>query len=180
MTDEFLRETCDACGLTAGAHCGGPGYNEACKKHIPYNYCPGHQGRMDWNEGPGTIFVPSGRFADVPYGMPANKFSKMGAFITAEIATNKAIASAAKLAAAFETAGAGVAQFAASAALLSALLGPHFSPGQLYFTRKRTLRERWIEPILHPITVPFEPWVKTKTERAFTFHSISFSVKDKQ
>ena len=25
-----------------------------------------------------------------------------------------------------------------------------------------TLRERWIEPLLHGATVPFEPWVKTK------------------
>jgi hypothetical protein len=24
----------------------------------------------------------------------------------------------------------------------------------------RTFRERWIEPLLHPVTVPFEPWVK--------------------
>ena len=26
----------------------------------------------------------------------------------------------------------------------------------------RSFRERWIEPILHGITIPFEPWVKTK------------------
>ena len=25
-----------------------------------------------------------------------------------------------------------------------------------------TLRERWIEPLLHGATMPFEPWVKTK------------------
>ena len=28
---------------------------------------------------------------------------------------------------------------------------------------KKSFRERWIEPIKHPVTVPFEPWVKTKT-----------------
>lgn len=26
----------------------------------------------------------------------------------------------------------------------------------------RTFEERWINPILHPVTVPFEPWIKTK------------------
>lgn len=25
----------------------------------------------------------------------------------------------------------------------------------------RTLWDRWAEPLLHPVTVPFEPWVKT-------------------
>ena len=29
----------------------------------------------------------------------------------------------------------------------------------------RTFRERWVEPLLHGITVPFEPWVKTRTEQ---------------
>lgn len=28
---------------------------------------------------------------------------------------------------------------------------------------KKSLQERWITPLLHPVTVPFEPWVKTKT-----------------
>ena len=27
---------------------------------------------------------------------------------------------------------------------------------------KRSFRERWIEPLLHPVTLPFEPYVKTK------------------
>ena len=26
----------------------------------------------------------------------------------------------------------------------------------------RSFRERWIEPILHGVTIPFEPWVRTK------------------
>lgn len=29
---------------------------------------------------------------------------------------------------------------------------------------KLTDRQRWIEPLLHPATVPFEPWVKTRIE----------------
>lgn len=31
-----------------------------------------------------------------------------------------------------------------------------------FTTVNRTFRERWVLPILHPATVPFEPWVKTK------------------
>lgn len=29
----------------------------------------------------------------------------------------------------------------------------------------RTFFHRWIEPLLHPATIPFEPWRKTKRER---------------
>lgn len=29
---------------------------------------------------------------------------------------------------------------------------------------KRSFYKRWIEPIKHPVTIPFEPWVKEKTE----------------
>jgi hypothetical protein len=29
-------------------------------------------------------------------------------------------------------------------------------------TVQRTFQERWIDPILHPITIPFEPWIKTE------------------
>ena len=28
----------------------------------------------------------------------------------------------------------------------------------------RTFEERWVRPVLHPATVPFEPWVKTRLE----------------
>jgi hypothetical protein len=27
----------------------------------------------------------------------------------------------------------------------------------------RSFDERWIEPLLHPVTVPFEPWVREKS-----------------
>lgn len=29
---------------------------------------------------------------------------------------------------------------------------------------ERTFRERWIEPLLHPATVPFEPWRRDRAE----------------
>lgn len=27
---------------------------------------------------------------------------------------------------------------------------------------EKTFRERWVEPVLHPVVEPFQPWVKTK------------------
>lgn len=30
-------------------------------------------------------------------------------------------------------------------------------------TRKFTFKERWINPLLHPVTLPFEPWCKEQT-----------------
>lgn len=45
-----LREICGRCGFTNGSHHGGTG-------RYPFNCCPGHEGRMDWNKGPGTIFL---------------------------------------------------------------------------------------------------------------------------
>jgi len=61
---EYLREVCANCGLTMGAHHGGT-------SPWPYNYCPGHEGRMDWENGPGTIFSPSGEYRDREIGRPA-------------------------------------------------------------------------------------------------------------
>ena len=57
-----LREICANCGCTYGAHCASEYYSEMHKKLIPHNCCPGHEGRMDWNEGPGTAFESSGEF----------------------------------------------------------------------------------------------------------------------
>lgn len=45
----YLGEICKNCGLTRGSHHGGT-------HPYPYNYCPGHEGRMDWDKGPGTCF----------------------------------------------------------------------------------------------------------------------------
>jgi len=63
MADE-LNETCGNCGLSLGSHHGG-------STPWPYNYCPGHEGRMDWPEGPGTIFSPTGTFKEIVYNTPA-------------------------------------------------------------------------------------------------------------
>ena len=68
MDNKFLREICKNCGLTFGAHCGGAYYSDFYKKEIPSDCCPGHEGRMDWDEGPGTIFDPSGEFKGVAHG----------------------------------------------------------------------------------------------------------------
>ncbi|GAG27640.1 unnamed protein product [marine sediment metagenome] len=47
------KELCKHCGCTFGSHHGGT-------QPWPYNYCPGNEGRMDWDKGPGTIFKSSG------------------------------------------------------------------------------------------------------------------------
>jgi len=31
-------------------------YSDFYEMQIPDNYCPGHEGRMDWGKGPGTMF----------------------------------------------------------------------------------------------------------------------------
>ena len=51
MTEDYMKEICANCGLTYGSHHGGT-------SPWPRNYCPGHEGRMDWENGPGTIFKP--------------------------------------------------------------------------------------------------------------------------
>ena len=50
--DNYLDEICKHCGCTFGAH-------HAGRSPWPYNYCPGHEGRMDWEKGPGTTFKSS-------------------------------------------------------------------------------------------------------------------------
>ena len=52
-----MKEICKKCGCTFGSHHGG-------SSPWPYNYCPGHEGRMDWEKGPGTVFVSSETFKD--------------------------------------------------------------------------------------------------------------------
>lgn len=37
---------------------------------------------------------------------------------------------------------------------------PEFTDAQK--TVSIPFRKRWIEPILHPVTLPFEPWIKTE------------------
>jgi len=71
MNEEFLKEVCANCGLTFDAHCCASYYSEFYKLFIPRNYCPGHQGRMDWDKGPGTIFASSGLFKTIEHGTSA-------------------------------------------------------------------------------------------------------------
>jgi len=61
---EFLNELCANCGFRYGSHNGRDDYSEVYKMHVPLNYCPGHEGRMDWNEGPGTVFKPTGKYKE--------------------------------------------------------------------------------------------------------------------
>jgi hypothetical protein len=68
---KWLDEICKNCGLTRGAHCGGGYHSEQYKMFIPQDYCPGHQGRMDWNKGGGTTFESTGVFDVVEYGIAA-------------------------------------------------------------------------------------------------------------
>jgi len=53
--DDWLKEICANCGLTRGDH-------HAGSSPWPHDYCPGNRGRMDWENGPGTVFSPTGRF----------------------------------------------------------------------------------------------------------------------
>lgn len=65
MKNEYekeLSEICLNCNCTKGSHCGGSYYSEHYKMFIPRNYCPRHEGRMDWDQGPGTTFEPSGKY----------------------------------------------------------------------------------------------------------------------
>ena len=59
-----MNEICANCGLLYGSHHGGT-------SPWPYNYCPGHEGQMDWENGPGTIFKPSGQYRDRDYDRAA-------------------------------------------------------------------------------------------------------------
>ena len=52
-----MKEICGNCGCTYGSHHGG-------SNPYPYNYCPGHEGRMDWENGKGTCFKPTGTYKE--------------------------------------------------------------------------------------------------------------------
>ena len=53
--EDYLEEICARCGCTYGSH-----HSEASP--WPKGYCPGREGRMDWENGPGTVFKPTGRY----------------------------------------------------------------------------------------------------------------------
>ncbi len=50
------KRICKNCGNTYESHNGCSYYSEFYKKYIPKDYCPGNEGRMDWDKGPGTTF----------------------------------------------------------------------------------------------------------------------------
>jgi len=60
-----LNEICGRCGLTFGSHHAGRAPN------YTYNQCPGHEGQMDWNESPGTVFKHTGKYKLVQKGQEA-------------------------------------------------------------------------------------------------------------
>jgi len=65
---DHLEEECANCGLTFGSHYAGT-------ESWPKSYCPGHEGKMDWEEGPGTTFKPTGaRKKTKIYGQTAKNY----------------------------------------------------------------------------------------------------------
>jgi hypothetical protein len=53
-----LKTRCKNCGHTLGSHCDSGYFSTYYNMYVPLNYCPGHEGRMDWDNGPGTTFFP--------------------------------------------------------------------------------------------------------------------------
>ena len=51
-----LNEVCANCGFKLGSHSAGSYVSSYYDMFVPYNCCPGHEGRMDWDKGPGTVF----------------------------------------------------------------------------------------------------------------------------
>jgi hypothetical protein len=66
-----MKRICKNCGLTYGSHLATTYFSMAYNREFPYNWCPGHEGRMDWGKGPGTTFEPSGNLGVVEYNTPA-------------------------------------------------------------------------------------------------------------
>jgi hypothetical protein len=70
---DHLTEICESCGLTKGSHSAGDYFSDHYQMKVPYNYCPGHEGRMDWDKGPGSIFKGTGVFAEPEFDKPASR-----------------------------------------------------------------------------------------------------------
>ena len=64
LSTNRLDEICANCGCTFGSHCGVDYYSKEHQMQIPANYCPGHEGGMDWDKGPGTTFAPTGEYKE--------------------------------------------------------------------------------------------------------------------
>ena len=54
--EEKLAVVCVNCGCRKGSHLGGAYHSDFYQRSFPKDYCPGNEGRMDWDKGPGTIF----------------------------------------------------------------------------------------------------------------------------
>ena len=61
---KFLDEICGSCGCILGSHCGSSYHSEHYGMFVPKNCCPGTEGRMDWDKGPGTVFKPTGTYKE--------------------------------------------------------------------------------------------------------------------
>ena len=61
LTDRFT-EVCGNCGFLFGSHSGSNYYSDIYEMFVPINYCPGHEYKMDWDKGPGTIFKSTGKY----------------------------------------------------------------------------------------------------------------------
>lgn len=62
-----LTEICGNCGCTYGSHCASTFHSSSLKMDIPKDYCPGHEDCMDWDKGPGTTFISTGKYKDDQY-----------------------------------------------------------------------------------------------------------------
>uniref|UniRef100_A0A6M3LM43 Uncharacterized protein n=1 Tax=viral metagenome TaxID=1070528 RepID=A0A6M3LM43_9ZZZZ len=61
------KEVCANCGCTLNSHLAQTIYDYMdAAKPVKYlkDYCPGHEGKMDWDKGPGTVFKPSGTYKE--------------------------------------------------------------------------------------------------------------------
>ena len=54
---DYFKEICANCGNTKDSH-------HAGTSPWPYDYCPGHEGRMDWENGKETCFKPTGLYKE--------------------------------------------------------------------------------------------------------------------
>jgi len=53
----WLDQKCANCGFTRGSHNGTSYASKLYGFHVPKDYCPGHEGRMDWDKNEkGTVF----------------------------------------------------------------------------------------------------------------------------
>ena len=64
MPYNAYKEICKNCGFTFGSHLANSYYSEHYKTFFPKDSCPGHEGRMNWDQGKGTLFEGSGKYKE--------------------------------------------------------------------------------------------------------------------